>query len=273
MRNETFMKTIITLLSFQLRTRLKTILIWGFAMAFFMCMYMAFFSTMQEIAQVKFELLPQAYLQLMGIEDLATAGNYDQYFAMICQLLMIFVSGFAVTFSMNLILKEEKNKSIEFLYSLHVTRTQIYVSKLLLSLAAVIFVIALIIGSGVLMGIVVGDATFHMFDVIRQGLLCALIPIIFLFIAHFAVSCSARYTSAAAGCAVLFVSYMLGYLGTILEGKADWLLWLSPFDLFSASNALHPDHTLYTALGAYALLCCLCIAAGLFAYRKRDFHL
>ena len=174
---------------------------------------------------------------------------------------------------MNLILKEEKNKSIEFLYSLHVTRTQIYVSKLLLSLAAVIFVIALIIGSGVLMGIVVGDATFHMFDVIRQGLLCALIPIIFLFIAHFAASCSARYTSAAAGCAVLFVSYMLGYLGTILEGKADWLLWLSPFDLFSASNALHPDHTLYTALGAYALLCCLCIAAGLFAYRKRDFHL
>lgn len=267
------MKTIITLLSFQLHTRLKTILIWGFAMAFFMCMYMAFFSTMQEIAQVKFELLPQAYLQLMGIEDLATAGNYDQYFAMICQLLMIFVSGFAVTFSMNLILKEEKNKSIEFLYSLHVTRTQIYVSKLLLSLAAVIFVIALIIGSGVLMGIVVGDATFHMFDVIRQGLLCALIPIIFLFIAHFAASCSARYTSAAAGCAVLFVSYMLGYLGTILEGKADWLLWLSPFDLFSASNALHPDHTLYTALGAYALLCCLCIAAGLFAYRKRDFHL
>ena len=115
MRNETFMKTIITLLSFQLRTRLKTILIWGFAMAFFMCMYMAFFSTMQEIAQVKFELLPQAYLQLMGIEDLATAGNYDQYFAMICQLLMIFVSGFAVTFSMNLILKEEKNKSIRFI--------------------------------------------------------------------------------------------------------------------------------------------------------------
>ena len=104
------MKTIITLLSFQLRTRLKTILIWGFAMAFFMCMYMAFFSTMQEIAQVKFELLPQAYLQLMGIEDLATAGNYDQYFAMICQLLMIFVSGFAVTFSMNLILKEEKKQ-------------------------------------------------------------------------------------------------------------------------------------------------------------------
>ena len=77
-----------------------------------MSMYMAFFSTMQEMAQVKFEMLPKEYLQLMGVEDISQMGNYVTFFGMIFNILIIIMSIYAVTFSMNLILKEEKTKPL-----------------------------------------------------------------------------------------------------------------------------------------------------------------
>ena len=87
---------------------------WSAVLFGIMSMYMAFFSTMQEMAQVKFEMLPKEYLQLMGVEDISQMGNYVTFFGMIFNILIIIMSIYAVTFSMNLILKEEKNKTIEY---------------------------------------------------------------------------------------------------------------------------------------------------------------
>lgn len=108
-----------------------------------MSMYMAFFSTMQEMAQVKFEMLPKEYLQLMGVEDISQMGNYVTFFGMIFNILIIIMSIYAVTFSMNLILKKEKNKTIEYLYALSVARKEIYLSKVLVALCAVFFCCAI----------------------------------------------------------------------------------------------------------------------------------
>lgn len=53
---------------------------WSAVLFGIMSMYMAFFSTMQEMAQVKFEMLPKEYLQLMGVEDISQMGNYVTFF-------------------------------------------------------------------------------------------------------------------------------------------------------------------------------------------------
>lgn len=135
------MSHIKTLFLFQLKYFVKTIVVWSAVLFGIMSMYMAFFSTMQEMAQVKFEMLPKEYLQLMGVEDISQMGNYVTFFGMIFNILIIIMSIYAVTFSMNLILKEEKNKTIEYLYALSVTRKEIYFSKVLVALCAVFFVV------------------------------------------------------------------------------------------------------------------------------------
>lgn len=88
-------------------------------------------------------MLPKEYLQLMGVEDISQMGNYVTFFGMIFNILIIIMSIYAVTFSMNLILKEEKKKTIEYLYALSVTRKEIYVSKVLVALCAVFFCCAI----------------------------------------------------------------------------------------------------------------------------------
>lgn len=106
------MSHIKTLFLFQLQYFVKTIVVWSAVLFGIMSMYMAFFSTMQEMAQVKFEMLPKEYLQLMGVEDISQMGNYVTFFGMIFNILIIIMSIYAVTFSMNLILKEEKTKPL-----------------------------------------------------------------------------------------------------------------------------------------------------------------
>ena len=44
---------------------------------------------MQEMAQVKFEMLPKEYLQLMGVEDISQMGNYVTFFGMLFNILIL----------------------------------------------------------------------------------------------------------------------------------------------------------------------------------------
>ena len=102
------MKNIKTLFLFQVKHNLKSNLTWAIVLFGIMSMHMFFFSTMQEMAQVKFEMLPQEYLQLMGVNDIAEMGSYVPYFGMIFNILSIIMAVYAVSLGMNLLLKEEK---------------------------------------------------------------------------------------------------------------------------------------------------------------------
>ena len=112
------MKNIKKLFLFQLKTQIKTIAVWALACFGVMSLYMVFFSTMQEMAQAKFEMLPEEFLQFVGMSELSELGNYVNYFGMIYNLLLIVISVYAVTLGVGIIEKEEKSNTVEYLYSL-----------------------------------------------------------------------------------------------------------------------------------------------------------
>lgn len=267
------MNKTITLFLFQLRLHAKTILLWAIALFGFMALYMMFFSTMQELAQVKLEFIPEAYLQLMGIHDLFATSNYNSYYAMILHILLIVISLFAITFGMNLLLKEEKNKTIEFLYSLEVTRSQIFCSKVLLAFLAVFAVMAATSFGGILLGFIVGDQSFQLNALFPKIIKGAMIPFLYLSIGFLAVGVSSKHSTPTLGCAFLLTTYLLGYLGNLLASKAQWLCYFSPFEFLSPSKTLQWNEESILICLLYAVLFLLALLIGWKRYQKRDFQL
>ena len=267
------MNKIGTLFLFQFRLYRKSILIWAFALFGFMAMYMMFFSTMQEIAQVKLKFMPEAYLQLMGISDLSGINNYNSYYAMIFHILLIVISIFAITFGMNLLLKEEKNKTIEFLYSLEVTRSQIFCSKLLLAFFALFLVCMAASFGGILLGFIVGDQSFQLDKLIPKIATGCLIPFLYLTITFSAAALSSKRSTTGLGCGFLLTTYLLGYLGNLLHTKAQWLCYFSPFEVLSPSKTLQWDGETLFICAFYLLLFVISLLIGWLRYQKRDFQL
>ena len=69
------------------------------------------------------------------------------------------------------------------------------------------------------------------------------------------------------------LTYMLGYLGKLLEDKADFLKYFSPFELLSPTNALALSGETYGAFGVIAALTVILLIFASIAYKRRDFSL
>lgn len=267
------MKNFKTLFIFQLKTNIKPILIWSAVLFGIMSMYMFFFSTMQEMAQVKFEMLPKEYLQLMGVEEISQMSNYVTFFGMIFNILIIIISIYAVTLGIQILRKEEKNKTIEYLYSLAVTRKQIYFAKVLMALLAVLIVVLSTSLAGIIFGFLVGDDTFKLTDMIKIIKITGTVPFLFLSIGVAMSALSSKYSSNGLGSGIVMISYMLGYLAKILEDKAEFLKYFSPFELLSPTNVLNLSNETYIALGVIMLLILIFISLSSFAYNMRDYEI
>ncbi len=205
------------------------------------------------------------------MEDFSSLSNYIAYFGMIFNLVLIAMSIFATTYASGIIGKEEKTKSIEFLTSLHVSRLEIYASKVLASFVALLAVIASTMASAMLCGFLNGGETFVLMDLIAIIKISSMSAFVFMAVGLCLGGVSGKLGTSAIGSMVVVVSYVLGYLSVLLDGKATWLQYASPFEVLSPSNALAmSSHTLIGAMVYCFLMVALVIIGGM-RYQKRDF--
>lgn len=169
--------------------------------------------------------------------------------------------------------KRRKNKTIEYLYALSVTRKEIYVSKLLVALCAVFFVVLSVGIAGIIFGFASGSDTFSMVDMSAVIKITETVPFFFAALGLFLSSLSSKYVSSGLGAGIVMLTYMLGYLGKLLEDKADFLKYFSPFELLSPTNALALSGETYGAFGVIAALTVILLVVASIAYKKRDFSL
>jgi len=72
---------------------------------------------------------------------------------------------------------------------------------------------------------------------------------------------------------VVLFSYLLGYLSKLLETKAEWLAYCSPFELFSPQKALALENHTMTELGVYFGITAVFLIVGGMVYKRRDFNI
>lgn len=266
-------RNIIKLFLFDFKNHRRVILGWCLAMVAIMFLYMGLYPSMKEMAQMEMEAMPEALLQFMGMDAMTDLNNYINYFGMMFSMVLIAISIFAVTFSGGLIYKEEKTKSIEFLSSLGVSRGEIYLSKVLVSIFGVFLVLLCTVLPAFFCGIFLGGESFNVKDfmfIVRGGIFSVYFFAAFSF---FVAGATARISSGGISSMVILLSYLMGYLGVLLKGKADWLKFISPLELFSPTNMLAVEAKTFVALGIYWVLTMGCWIGGYFLYSRRDLRI
>jgi len=267
------LKASLKLTGFDLKNNRRQIFGWSIAMFAIMFMYMILFPSMQDMVKMKMDAMPKELLQLFGMEDFGGLGNFVNYFGMIFNIIIVAISIFAVTFSANLIYREEKTKTIEFMYSLEISRTEIFVSKLITAFVAVLAVLVSSTISTVICGAINGGETFVLADVMQIVKITGFTAVFFMSLALLLAGVTAKIGVSSVGSMTVLTLYMLGYLSKLLEDKLGWLSNFSPFEVFAPAKALSLGSSTMSALAVYFGLMVVFLFVGAFVYKRRDFNI
>lgn len=265
------LKSSLKLMTFDLKNNKSKIIGWSVAIFLIMFLYMILFPSMKDMAQMKMDAMPEELLQFTKMTDISKIGNFTTYFAMIYNIVLIAISIFAATFSANLIASEEKTKSIEFLYSLNVSRLEIYISKLLTAFIAVLIVVCSGAFSTLICGFANGGETFVVADFLQIVKISSFTAFFFISVSFLIAGITTKIGVSVISSMVVLACYLLGYLGVLLEDKAKWLLYLSPFEMFSPNNALELNSQTIISLVIYFVITIIFLVCGANFYNKRDF--
>ncbi len=229
------MNNIIKLVKFNLKIHKTQILIWTISITSLMFLYMILFPSMNDLAYMKMEAMPDGLMQLFGMEDFSSISTHTGYFGMIYNLILIAISIFIAIFSANIIASEEKQKTIDFLYSLNTTRSEIYISKFLTSYAALMIVLIGAFFSVMVCGFINGGETFSLINTWQILKLSSITTFVFLGIGSMLAGISSKIPAASIASMLVLVTYMFGFLSTIAPDNLSFFKYFSPFEM------LHPE--------------------------------
>ena len=260
---------IFALVKAELKIHKKEIIGWMLAMFFISFFYTFLFPSVKDIAQAKMEAMPEALLKMVGMASMQDMGNYIHYSGIILGMLLIAITIFASIFASRILLDEERNQTIEFLYAMPLSRTTIYMSKFITCFIVTWLVVVCAIAAMFLCGYLHDEKTFVVMDMMKISKVCALIPFIFMCIS-FGLAGSSKKASGMVGCGIVMISYFAGYLSSLLSEDYEWLSYSSPFQRLSYQHAIQLDEEVMITLLCYLAIAAIFIIIGLFNYKKRD---
>lgn len=224
------------------------------------------------MAQVKLDAMPKELLELVGMDKFSDMSNYITYFGMIFNMLLIVISIFSASFSASILSKEEKNKTIEFLYALEVERYEIYVSRLITAFVAVISVVSSGVMAAAIAGSINGGSTFVAGDFIKIVKVSGFTPFFFMALSLMVAGISTKIGAPMVGSMTVLISYVLGYLSKLIGNDAQWLSKLSPFEMLTPENAITLEGQTLVVLVIYFTLSICFVVIGGIVYKRRDFN-
>lgn len=261
---------IMILSKFQLNLKRRQIFLWSIILSSLMFMYMILFPQLQDLAQVKMDALPKEMLQLMGSDSLSDLGVYNSYFKMVYAIILIAISIFISTFTSSLIVNEEKERTIEFMYGQQISKEEIFISKVIVSILLLLILMFSISVVVISCGYIVGGDTFDLKEIVQIISLSLMIPLIYFSVSILLSGVNSKIGTPSLSAMFVIITYMFGYLGTLLEEKGEFLRNLSPFELYSYNSTLS-NINLRVIMGVILII--VMTSLSLKFYKKRDLNL
>ncbi|MDY0209530.1 MAG: ABC transporter permease subunit [Bacilli bacterium] len=262
----------------EFKMRFKGTIIWLALIVGMMAMYMLMYPVIDDIMGEKLALMPEELLQIFGMSKHSVVDNYNSYFAMIYQIIFIILCCYGVSMGANALYDEEKTKSIEFLNSVQVSRLEIYVGKFLVIMVNLLILVMGSLITTILCGLVVGEGTVDNMAIISVYKISGITLFFFVALGFFLASFLKKdIKPSMAGLSILFVTYIIGYLGELVADKIEFIKMLSPIHITSASAIMDSTMGIGTLdynllpVAIITLLMFGFIVGGAVLYRKRDF--
>ena len=258
----------------ELKANRKSLIIWSIGVIFMVAAGMGKYSSLEGTGQSMNALMadmPKSLQAIMGTGSLDLSTPIG-YFGVLFLYLAVMAAIYAAMLGSNIIAKEERDKTVEFLLVKPVSRTRMITSKLLAALVNILIFNAVTFASSVGMvqkyaegQDVTGDITLLMVGMLILQLLFLVVGT-----AIAAVFKNAKKaTSLATG--ILLILFILS-IAIDLNEKLDGLKFLTPFKYYDAKLVLQEGgfEPLYLALSAL-LLVGMTLVTYMF-YRKRDMN-
>jgi ABC-2 type transport system permease protein len=258
----------------ELRAHVKSLVIWSACISILNIAWISEFSAYYnnpEMAAI-LDAVPDAMLRAFSM-NAANLTTLSGYVSLVATFVYIILGVHAVLLGSSILSKEERDKTVEFLMTLPVSRQKVVAGKAIA--AAANCVILLGVTWGVLLASIVKYEPDQSFYKLLGALATAsiILQILFLSIGMLMASILKRYKrSGSISVAILLVSYFLSVLIGFSD-KIEFLKYITPFKYFETVYLLNENRL----EGIYVIisLCIILLAmVGTFVfYRKRDLHI
>lgn len=214
-------------------------------------------------------MFPHSMQVLFGLNgfDLTTPGGV---YGILFMYIIVTAAIHAVLLGTDLLSKEERDKTADFVFSKPVSRASVVTQKLLAGIVNIIVVNLVTLTSSLYFIAYFSKSTAGTNDVLLMDAALFIAQLLFFFVGAGVAAASKKPKSASGvATAILLVSFIL-YFVINLSGHVDFLSYLTPFKYFDAHNLLH-DHgfnPVYITLSA--LITVSAAATTYIAYRRRD---
>lgn len=258
----------------ELKANKKSLIIWSIVILLFVLIGAAKFASFYNNPEMLLMLdaLPPAMLDAFGMRDfnLTTLSGYYGL------MLVFFGLMGAIAASMwgsDIIVKEERDRTVEFSLVLPVSRNRVVTAKVLAALVyCIIFVLITWVISLIAARAYDPDQAFYKFLALEMQALFV-IELIFLAIGLLlgcAMKRSKRAGSTAVG--IILFTYFISVI-TEMNEKLDFLKYASPFKYFDAGELFASGKLggVYMLLSAVIIV--VCVTLAFWIYNKRDLYI
>lgn len=249
----------------------KHLLLWSVGIIFLIVMGMAKMSAYHasgESINKLFAELPKVFKAITGATgfDLSSAKGF---FALLFLYIAVMVAIEAVLVGTEIVSKEERDKTTEFLLTKPLTRTNILVSKILAGLV-IVLVLSLVTTASSLL--IVG--AYNQGVSINYEILKLMGGMVFMQLVFYSVGLAIAASSKKARSTTQIGSMIVlgAYLAFVLVGLFDslnWLKYLTPFQYFEANTVLISGYSILS-IGLSLLIIFVSLIVAIKMYSSRD---
>ncbi|PGS50178.1 ABC transporter permease subunit [Bacillus sp. AFS041924] len=258
----------------ELKTYRKSIIFWSIGIVFLVGSGMAKYKATASNGQITdlFNQMPKSLQAIMGSGalDLSKASGY---FGILVLYLYLMATIHAAMLGANIIAKEERDKTAEFLFVKPTSRVKIITSKLMSALVNIIIFNGITwISSILIVGkYSKGEAVNGNIAVVMVGML--ILQLLFLVIGS-AIAAVSKNSKKAASYAtgILLITFILS-IAIDLNHKIEGLKYLTPFKYFEAKDIMYGGgfDGIFTTI-SIGLIIILTLITYI-SFKKRDLHL
>lgn len=252
----------------------KSLILWSIGMLFMiiagMGKYEAYSSSGQSINELMSQI-PESIRAVLGMGDFDLT-KASGFYGMLFLYLLIMTTIHASMLGANIISKEERDKTTEFLMVKPISRYAIITAKLLAAMANVIIlnIVTLVLSIAIVGKYSKGETITDEILILMVGMF--ILQLVFLFIGTGIASASRNpRASASVATTVLLVSFILSAVIDI-DGRLEGLKYITPFKYFEAKSVINDGglNPVFIIL-SLAIITIFAYATYMF-YKKRDLN-
>lgn len=270
---------VMTVFKIDFLKRFKANLIWVAATVALMFLYLLLYPTMEELILEKLDAMPEEFLSLLGTDSALGITDFTSYFGIIFGVFAIVYSIYASLLGSNVIYEEERTGTIEFLNAQEISRTEIYLGKLINLLLNVLIIMIFAYLAIIISGYSVDPENFSGVDIFK---VVGLNLVVFLFFGSIGLFLSTilnkKIKPSSITIGIFFGTYLIGYLGNLMEDSFPFLQYVSPIYITNASTILNSSlcggTEFYNPTGIIVIsviTVCLLVFGG-FTYNRKNIH-